>query len=203
MYGGGFSTVPAYLADMFGTRYDRCGLYCEIAEPVIAGMRAEGTPCAASQASGRSRRARSSGRAMVSEKTGGKVGYIYVPNTGVDGQNDLFRQFSGQTGKAALGQLRRFCHVRLDVLSTGVRILEQEHIAYSEAIAIVLEDDDGGQSVRWNHRSQRSAERHPVHRHRWLALGESRRHEREHHERALWLRAVALVSACRGDCDDR
>ncbi|MGE0302198.1 MAG: PDZ domain-containing protein [Phycisphaerales bacterium] len=41
-------------------------------------------------------------RASVHEKTGGKVGYIYVPNTGVDGQNDLFRQFFGQTGTAAL-----------------------------------------------------------------------------------------------------
>jgi hypothetical protein len=24
MYGGGFATVPAYLADMFGTRFRRC-----------------------------------------------------------------------------------------------------------------------------------------------------------------------------------
>ncbi len=41
-------------------------------------------------------------RRYVEEKTDGKVGYIYVPNTGVPGQNDLFRQFYGQTGKAAL-----------------------------------------------------------------------------------------------------
>ncbi|QOJ03691.1 MAG: PDZ domain-containing protein [Planctomycetia bacterium] len=41
-------------------------------------------------------------RAYVAEKTDGKVGYIYVPNTGVDGQNDLFRQFYGQVDKAAL-----------------------------------------------------------------------------------------------------
>ncbi|MBC7834706.1 MAG: PD40 domain-containing protein [Phycisphaerales bacterium] len=41
-------------------------------------------------------------RAYVDEKSGGKVGYIYVPNTGVDGQNDLFRQFYGQIGKEAL-----------------------------------------------------------------------------------------------------
>ncbi len=41
-------------------------------------------------------------RAYVEEKTGGRVGYIYVPNTGVDGQNDLVRQFYGQLGKAAL-----------------------------------------------------------------------------------------------------
>lgn len=35
-------------------------------------------------------------RAYVAERTDGKVGYIYVPNTGVDGQNELFRQFFGQ-----------------------------------------------------------------------------------------------------------
>lgn len=35
-------------------------------------------------------------RQYVSEKSGGKIGYAYVPNTGVDGQNDLFRQFYGQ-----------------------------------------------------------------------------------------------------------
>lgn len=41
-------------------------------------------------------------RAYVEKQTGGKVGYIYVPNTGVDGQSDLFRQFYGQAGKQAL-----------------------------------------------------------------------------------------------------
>jgi tricorn protease len=41
-------------------------------------------------------------RAYVAEKTGGAVGYIYVPNTGVDGQSDLVRQYVGQTAKKAL-----------------------------------------------------------------------------------------------------
>jgi len=41
-------------------------------------------------------------RAHVDKKSGGKVGYIYVPNTGVDGQNELFRQFYGQIDKKAL-----------------------------------------------------------------------------------------------------
>ncbi len=41
-------------------------------------------------------------RKMVEEKTDGKVGYIYVINTGVPGQNDLFRQFYGQLSKEAL-----------------------------------------------------------------------------------------------------
>ena len=35
-------------------------------------------------------------RAIVAEKTDGRVGYVYVQNTGVPGQNDLFRQFFGQ-----------------------------------------------------------------------------------------------------------
>jgi len=41
-------------------------------------------------------------RQYVADKTDGKVGYIYVPNTGTDGQNELFRQFYSQVDKAAL-----------------------------------------------------------------------------------------------------
>ena len=41
-------------------------------------------------------------RKYVEQKTNGRVGYIYVPNTGVDGQNDLYRQFMGQYDKDAL-----------------------------------------------------------------------------------------------------
>lgn len=41
-------------------------------------------------------------RAYVAEKSGGKIGYIYVPNTGVDGQTDLVRQYQGQADTAAL-----------------------------------------------------------------------------------------------------
>lgn len=41
-------------------------------------------------------------RKYIDERTDGKVGYIYVVNTGVPGQNDLFRQFYGQTAKEAL-----------------------------------------------------------------------------------------------------
>jgi tricorn protease len=41
-------------------------------------------------------------RAYVAKVTEGKVGYIYVPNTGVEGQNELFRQFFGQRDRAAL-----------------------------------------------------------------------------------------------------
>ena len=41
-------------------------------------------------------------RKYVEEKTQGKVGYIYVVNTGVPGQNDLVRQLYGQFNKEAL-----------------------------------------------------------------------------------------------------
>lgn len=41
-------------------------------------------------------------RRYVEERTQGRVGYVYVPSTGLDGQNDLFRQFVGQFRKPAL-----------------------------------------------------------------------------------------------------
>lgn len=41
-------------------------------------------------------------RKMVDEKSDGKIGYVYVVNTGVPGQNDLFRQYYGQMSKQAI-----------------------------------------------------------------------------------------------------
>ncbi len=41
-------------------------------------------------------------RKYVEDASGGRVGYIYVPDTGINGQNNLFRQFYGQIGKDAL-----------------------------------------------------------------------------------------------------
>lgn len=41
-------------------------------------------------------------RKYVEDKTGGRVGYIHVPDTGVNGQNELVRQFYPQIGKEAL-----------------------------------------------------------------------------------------------------
>jgi tricorn protease len=41
-------------------------------------------------------------RAYVDEKSGGRVGYIYVPDTALNGRNDLMRQFIGQRHKGAL-----------------------------------------------------------------------------------------------------
>ena len=38
----------------------------------------------------------------VEEASDGKIGYIYVPNTGVNGQNELVRQFMAQMHKEAL-----------------------------------------------------------------------------------------------------
>ena len=41
-------------------------------------------------------------RRHVEEKSGGKVGYIYVPNTGFSGQSSLVRQFQGEQFKQGL-----------------------------------------------------------------------------------------------------
>jgi len=41
-------------------------------------------------------------RAYVEEKSGGKVGYIYVPDTAVEGRNNIARQFGGQMHMDAL-----------------------------------------------------------------------------------------------------
>ena len=41
-------------------------------------------------------------RKKVDEETNGEVGYIYVPSTGIDGQNELIRQFNAQWDKKAL-----------------------------------------------------------------------------------------------------
>jgi tricorn protease len=41
-------------------------------------------------------------RLRVDEATGGRVGYVYVPSTGVDGQNELMRQFRAQFDKEGL-----------------------------------------------------------------------------------------------------
>ena len=43
-----------------------------------------------------------SNRQMVDELSGGKIGYIYVPSTGIDGQNELVRMFYAQWDKEGL-----------------------------------------------------------------------------------------------------
>lgn len=49
-----------------------------------------------------------SNRRRVDEATNGDAGYIYVPSTGVDGQNELIRQFNAQWNKKALVIDERF-----------------------------------------------------------------------------------------------
>ncbi len=43
-----------------------------------------------------------SNRKRVDEVSGGKIGYIYVPSTGTDGQTELVRQFAAQMNKKGL-----------------------------------------------------------------------------------------------------
>ena len=43
-----------------------------------------------------------SNRKRVDEASGGKIGYIYVPSTGTDGQTELVRQFAAQFDKQGL-----------------------------------------------------------------------------------------------------
>ena len=43
-----------------------------------------------------------SNRKRVDDATGGKIGYVYVPSTGIDGQDELVRQFSAQFSKEGL-----------------------------------------------------------------------------------------------------
>ncbi len=47
-------------------------------------------------------------RKTVDKASGGKIGYIYVPDTGVEGQNELVRQFYGQWNKEGLVVDERF-----------------------------------------------------------------------------------------------
>ena len=43
-----------------------------------------------------------SNRKRVDEATGGKIGYVFVPSTGIDGQDELVRQFTAQFSKEGL-----------------------------------------------------------------------------------------------------
>ncbi len=49
-----------------------------------------------------------SNRKRVAEASNGDVGYIYIPSTGIDGQNELIRQFNAQWDKKALVIDERF-----------------------------------------------------------------------------------------------
>lgn len=43
-----------------------------------------------------------SNRKRVDDATGGKIGYVYVPSTGIDGQDELVRQFTAQFTKEGM-----------------------------------------------------------------------------------------------------
>ena len=47
-------------------------------------------------------------RRRVLEKSQGRIGYVYVPDTGINGQNELVRQFRGQVSRAGLVVDERF-----------------------------------------------------------------------------------------------
>jgi tricorn protease len=49
-----------------------------------------------------------SNRKRVEAASGGKVGYVYVPSTGIDGQTELVRQFAAQFNKEGLVVDERF-----------------------------------------------------------------------------------------------
>ena len=49
-----------------------------------------------------------SNRKRVDEASNGKIGYVYVPSTGIGGQNELVRQFYGQWNKEGLIVDERF-----------------------------------------------------------------------------------------------
>jgi len=49
-----------------------------------------------------------SNRKRVDELSGGKIGYIYVPSTGIEGQTELYRQFIAQFNKEGLVIDERF-----------------------------------------------------------------------------------------------
>jgi tricorn protease len=66
------------------------------------GLRDVVVQCVGSETDLRYRDYIESKRAYVAKKTDGRIGYIYVPSTGLDGQSDLFRQFYGQIDKAGL-----------------------------------------------------------------------------------------------------
>ncbi|MEV4886094.1 hypothetical protein MRBLMN1_004651, partial [Chitinophaga ginsengisegetis] len=42
-----------------------------------------------------------SNRKRIADATNTQVGYIFVPSTGIDGQDELIRQFNGHWDKAA------------------------------------------------------------------------------------------------------
>jgi tricorn protease len=70
-----------------------------------------------------------SNRNMVDKLSKGKIGYIYVPSTGVDGQTELVRQFNGQVHKEALIIDERF-NSGGQIPDRFIEILNRKPVAY-------------------------------------------------------------------------
>ncbi len=68
-------------------------------------------------------------RRYVEELSGGRVGYIYVQSTGIDGQSDLVRQFQGQWRKEALLIDERF-NSGGQIPDRFVELLDREALSY-------------------------------------------------------------------------
>ena len=70
-----------------------------------------------------------SNRKRVDEASGGKIGYIYVPSTGIDGQNELVRQFYGQWNKEGLIVDERFNNGG-QIPDRFIELLDRKPLAY-------------------------------------------------------------------------
>jgi len=68
-------------------------------------------------------------RKRVEEATDGKVGYVYVRSTGIDGQNELVRQFSPQFNKDALIIDERF-NSGGQIPDRFIELLNRQPLAY-------------------------------------------------------------------------
>lgn len=68
-------------------------------------------------------------RKKVEEMTNGRAGYIYVRSTGVDGQNELIRQFTGQLHKEALIIDERF-NSGGQIPDRFIEMLDRKPLAY-------------------------------------------------------------------------
>jgi tricorn protease len=68
-------------------------------------------------------------RKQVNEATNGQVGYIFVPSTGIDGQNELIRQFNGQWDKQGLIIDERFNNGG-QIPDRFIELLERKPLAY-------------------------------------------------------------------------
>ncbi|MDX1671682.1 MAG: PDZ domain-containing protein [Balneolaceae bacterium] len=70
-----------------------------------------------------------SNRSRVEEASGGKIGYIYVPNTGTQGQTELVRQFTAQFNKEGLIIDERF-NSGGQIPDRFVELLNRPELAY-------------------------------------------------------------------------